>query len=284
MTKKLLALYGLKWNPFSPDLPTEALRSTPKLDTFCWRLEHSHVREGGFALITGDPGTGKSVALRLLAEHLGRLREVTVGALAHPQSSVADFYRELGDLFGVPLKPHNRWGGFKALRERWHAHIDTTLSRPVLLIDEAQEMTPTALSELRLLASTRFDSRLILSVVLAGDGRLAEALRHEELLSLGSRIRTRLVMEYASSEELLACLKHLVSTAGNAKLMTAELMATLCDHALGNYRVLTTMAAELLAAAAQREAPQLDEKLYLEVFATPRPAKAPTPRAAGARR
>ena len=284
MTKKLLALYGLKWNPFSPDLPTEALRSTPKLDTFCWRLEHSHVREGGFALITGDPGTGKSVALRLLAEHLGRLREVTVGALAHPQSSVADFYRELGDLFGVPLKPHNRWGGFKALRERWHAHIDTTLSRPVLLIDEAQEMTPTALSELRLLASTRFDSRLILSVVLAGDGRLAEALRHEELLSLGSRIRTRLVMEYASSEELLACLKHLVSTAGNAKLMTAELMTTLCDHALGNYRVLTTMAAELLAAAAQREAPQLDEKLYLEVFATPRPAKAPTPRAAGARR
>jgi general secretion pathway protein A len=284
MTKKLLALYGLKWNPFSPDLPTEALRSTPKLDTFCWRLEHSHVREGGFALITGDPGTGKSVALRLLAEHLGRLREVTVGALAHPQSSVADFYRELGDLFGVPLKPHNRWGGFKALRERWHAHIDTTLSRPVLLIDEAQEMPPAVLSELRLLASTRFDSRLILSVVLAGDGRLAEALRHEDLLPLGSRIRTRLVMEYASSEELLACLKHLMSTAGNAKLMTAELMATLCDHALGNYRVLTTMAAELLAAAAQREAPQLDEKLYLEVFATPRPAKAPTPRAAGARR
>jgi general secretion pathway protein A len=284
MTKKLLALYGLKWNPFSPDLPTEALRSTPKLDTFCWRLEHSHVREGGFALITGDPGTGKSVALRLLAEHLGRLREVTVGALAHPQSSVADFYRELGDLFGVPLRPHNRWGGFKALRERWHAHIDTTLSRPVLLIDEAQEMTPAVLSELRLLASTRFDSRLILSVVLAGDGRLAEALRHEDLLPLASRIRTRLVMEYASSEELLACLKHLMSTAGNAKLMTAELMATLSDHALGNYRVLTTMAAELLAAAAQREAPQLDEKLYLEVFAAPRSGKPPAPRSAAAAR
>jgi hypothetical protein len=91
-------------------------------------------------------------------------------------------------------------------------------------------------------------------------------------------------MEYASSEELLACLKHLVGTAGNATLMTPELMATLCDHALGNYRVLTTMAAELLAAAAQREAPQLDEKLYLELFAAPRPAKAPAPRPAAARR
>jgi hypothetical protein len=47
---------------------------------------------------------------------------------------------------------------------------------------------------------------------------------------------------------------------------------TLCDHAAGNYRVLTTMAAELLAVAAQRELAQLDEKLYLDVFAPPESA------------
>lgn len=51
--------------------------------------------------------------------------------------------------------------------------------------------------------------------------------------------------------------------------MTPALRHTLCDHAAGNYRILTTMAAELLAAAAQRDLPQLDEKLYLEVFAAP---------------
>jgi len=70
-------------------------------------------------MITGDPGTGKSVALRLLAGRLGQLRDLTVGAITHPSSNLADFYREMGDLFGVELKPHNRWGGFKALRERW---------------------------------------------------------------------------------------------------------------------------------------------------------------------
>ena len=283
MNKTLLALYGLKWNPFSPELPSEALLVTPRIETFGWRIEHTHVREGGFALITGDPGTGKSVALRLLAERLAGLREVTVGALAHPQSHVADFYRELGDLFGVALKPHNRWGGFKALRERWHAHIETTLLRPVLLIDEAQEMSAVVLSELRLLASTHFDSRTILSVVLAGDARLVAQLRREELLALGSRLRTRLALEYATGEELLACLRHLLATAGHPTLMTTALMATLCEHAAGNYRVLTTMAAELLAAAAQREATQLDEKLYLEVFAAPRATAAaaarPGPRA-----
>jgi len=274
MNKKLLSLYGLKWNPFAPELPVEALRVSPQVESFCWRIENAHVREGGFALITGDPGTGKSVALRVLAERLGRLRDVTVGALTHPQSALADFYREMGDIFGVPLKPHNRWVGFKALRERWGAHLESTLLRPVLLIDEAQEMTTAVLSELRLLSSTHFDSRTILSVVLAGDGRLTQMLRHEDLLPLGSRIRMRLVMDYASREELVGTLRHLLDTAGAPKLMTAELINTLCDHAAGNYRILTTMAAELLAAAAQRESDQLDEKLYLEVFASPRPAAA----------
>lgn len=282
MNKKLLALYGLKWNPFSPELPIEALFITPKVNNFLWRLEQNQVREGGFALITGDPGTGKSVVLRLLAERLEPLRDVTVGVLTHPQSNLADFYREMGDVFGVGLKPNNRWGGFKALRERWQAHLENTLLRPVLLIDEAQEMSPVVLCELRLLASTRFDSRPLLSVVLAGDGRLTEKLRRKELLPLGSRIRTRLVMEYATREELLGCLDHLMATAGNSKLMTAELMHTLCDHALGNYRVMSTLAAELLSAAAQREATHLDEKLYLELFtsstATPRKTRVTHPR------
>jgi general secretion pathway protein A len=269
MNKTLLALYGLKWNPFAPELPTEALLSTPRLDSFCWRVEHTLAREGGFALITGDPGTGKSVGLRLLAERLGQLRDLTVGAIAHPSSNLADFYREMGDLFGVDLKPHNRWGGFKALRERWLAHLESTLLRPVLLIDEAQEMHSSVLNELRLLSSMQFDSRLLLSVVLAGDGRLSSKLRGEDLLPLGSRIRVRLQLEYASRDELMACLKHLQNSAGNASLMTPQLCQTLCDHAVGNYRVLINMAAELLATAAQRELTQLDEKLYLELFGTP---------------
>ncbi len=269
MNKKLLALYGLKWNPFSPELPTEALHVVPKVENFCWRVEQGLIREGGFAMITGDPGTGKSVVLRLLAERLGQLRDLSVGVISHPSSNLSDFYREMGDLFGVELRPSNRWGGFKALRERWLAHLDGTLMRPVLLVDEAQEMHPGVLSELRLLSSAQFDSRNLLSVVLAGDGRLNTKLRRDELLPLGSRIRTRLTMEYAGREELATCLNHLLATAGNAGLMTQELKIALCDHAVGNYRVLTGMAGELLATAAQRELTQLDEKLFLEVFGAP---------------
>jgi len=281
MNAKLLALYGLKWHPFSTELPIEAIHVPPAVENFCWRIEHALVREGGFAMIHGDPGSGKSVVMRLLAERLARLPDLTVGAIVHPQCNLADFYREMGDLFGVPLRPHNRWGGFKALREAWFAHLDTTRRRAVLLIDEAQEMSPAVLSELRLMASAKFDSQALLCVVLAGDARLPDKLRREELIPLGSHIHTHLVTEPASREVLAACLQHLMSQAGNASLMSAGLVHTLCDHAVGNYRILTTMAAELLAIAAQRDLPQLDEKLYLEVFAPPETA---TVRRASARR
>jgi len=269
MNQTLTALYGLKWNPFSPDLPVDALYVSPRIEDFCWRIEHALIREGGFALIHGDPGSGKSVILRLLAERLSRLPDITVGALYHPQSNLIDFYRELGDIFTVPLRPNNRWGGFQALRERWLAHLESTRRRPVLLIDEAQEMSAQVLSELRLLASARFDSQTLLCTILAGDGRLIEKLRREELIPLGSRIRTRLATEFASREELKATLDHLLAGAGNASLMTEALRQTLCDHAAGNYRILTQMAADLLVAAGKRDLPQLDEKLYLELYGSP---------------
>ena len=179
-------------------MPSEALYLSPKIIDFFWRIENVHVREGGFALIQGDPGTGKSVVLRALAERLERQPELTVGVLNHPQSNLGDFYRELAEVFGVSLKPSNRWGGFKTLRERWIGHLTATRVRCCLLIDEAQEMSPKTLLELRLLASARFDSQPLLAVVLAGDGRLTEALARDELLPLGTRIRVRLALDYAA--------------------------------------------------------------------------------------
>ncbi len=268
MTKKLLALYGLKWNPFLADVPPEALFVSPGVDSFAFRLENL-VREGGFALITGDPGTGKSVVCRLLAHRLQQLPELEVGVLSRPQSRLADFYREIGDIFSVNLSPHNRWGGFKSLREKWRSHLASTLLRPVLFVDEAQQMIGSVMSELRLLSSVEFDSKNILTVVLSGDARLLELFHQPELLPLASRIRVRLSLDYQSPDELANFLRSLMTHAGNPQLMTDTLIETLAEHAAGNYRVLCSMATELLAAAAQKELPQIDEKLFLETFASP---------------
>jgi len=265
MNKKLRALYSLKYNPFSAEVPTSALLVSPPVESFCWRMEQQ-AGEGGFALLLGEPGTGKSAALRIVAERLEGLRDLNVGVLTRPQASLADFYRELGDLFGVALLAHNRWGGAKALREKWKAHIEASLYRPVLLVDEAQEMKPAVLSELRLLASAELDSRSILTVILAGDHRLAEHLQSPELLPLASRVRSRLRTESATPEQLREALRHLLKEAGNARLLSAGLISAICEHAAGNYRVLMNMANDLLAEALRRELDTLDEKLFFEVF------------------
>jgi len=281
LNKKLLALYGLKFNPFAPDIPVEALQMTARTESFCWRVEQL-VGEGGFAVVTGAPGVGKSVTLRMLAERLSGLRDVQVGVLSRPQAGLADFYREMGELFGVELHPHNRYNGAKLLRTRWQGHIDASLCRPVLIADEGQEMQISLLNELRLLSSARLDSHLLLTVVLAGDQRLIERFRAEDLLPLGSRMRVRLALERSTPEELQECVRHILQKAGAVKLMTPEVIATVCDHAQGNLRALMNMAGELLALAAQREAPQIDEKLFFELFATPSPTQAKV--AAGRRR
>lgn len=273
--RAMIKTFGLKWNPFARDIPDEALVALPHVDHFVRRIEVL-VGEGGFAMITGDPGTGKSSAMRILCHRLRQNRDVTVAHLDRPQSSVADFYRELGDAFSVSVGASNRWGGFKTLRERWRTSLETTLVRPVLLADEAQEIAPRVLSEIRILSSENFDSRSLLTVVFAGDSRFPQQLRTPELAPLESRMRSRLVLQPQSVEVLADALRRLCESAGNGRLLTESLAKVLAEHSHGNFRVLMNLANEVLVEGHEREAEKLDEKIFFDVVqrrtpATPRP-------------
>lgn len=270
-TANLQSVYGLKFNPFLPDLPLEALYVAAPVEAFIRRCE-SHVTEGGFAMLTGLPGLGKSTAMRLLEARLSRSRDVFVRSLTYPQCRIGDFYRELGDAFGVSLSWSNRWGAFKMVREKWQAHLETTRTRPVLFIDEAQLMVPAVLHELRLLTSKDFDSRSLLFVVLAGDLRLQENLRSPDLLPLDSRVRTRMRLEPPTVPDLVEYLRHVLDKAGNARLLTDGAINALAEHAAGSCRSMMGLGNDLLHAAVSQDVRQLDEKLFFSVFAmTPPP-------------
>jgi len=256
----------LKYNPFLPAIPPADIWLPKAADAFFFRVE-TLVLDGGFAALEGEPGLGKSKLLQALANRLALVGDdVVIGVMGRPQSKLGDFYRELGELFGVDLSPANRYGGFKALRARWRDHIRSNLLRPVLLIDEAQEVPTACLNEVRLLSSVHFDSESLLTTVFAADLRLRDRFRRRDLLPLGSRVRTRLLLAPYPPDELRAFLDHLLDRAGGPQLMTDGLKATLSQHSAGNCRILTQTAAELLDVAARRDLAQLDEGLFLDVF------------------
>jgi type II secretory pathway predicted ATPase ExeA len=259
------SLYGLKYNPFLPDLPPEALYSIPGSESFSMRVQ-SMAEHGGFALITGEPGLGKSKTLQKIAHQLEQIPDLTVGVMQRPQSKLGDFYRELGELFNVNMSPSNRYGGFKALRDRWKSHCQSTLLKPVLLIDEAQQVSAECLTELRILQSHKFDSQSLLFTILCGDNRLPDRFRTADLLPLGSRIGPRLLLESLSPEQLQDYLYFALEQAGNSQLMSDELILTLSGHAANNLRVLNQMAAELLTSAADQNLPRIDESLFFQLF------------------
>ena len=240
--KQLLSLYGLKWNPFSPDLPSDGLVASSEIELFAWRIEQL-TPFGGFALVTGDPGTGKSAALRLLHKRLGQMRELTVASLPGHRVGSAIFTASLVASSASTLRPTMPTVAFRPSGKGGVCMPRRRCSDPVFIIDEAQEMPTATLSELRLLSSSEFDSKSLLTVVLGGDRRLGERFRTPELLPVGSRIRARLTLEPMPRDELVRCLSELMTLAGNPALMTKELVGALAEHAAGNYRVATIMAA-----------------------------------------
>jgi len=172
--------------------------------------------------------------LALFRNRLDHFDEVTVGIIERPQSSLSDFYRELGSVFGVQLSIANRYGGFQALRDRWREHINSTLLRPVLPVDEAQQVQTDCLNEIRLLGSDRFDSKCLLTTVLCGDTRLLDRFRSPELLPLGSRIATRFKLTSWNTNDLRDFLDHALDEAGAPHLMCDGLKDALVEHAAGN--------------------------------------------------
>jgi hypothetical protein len=81
-------------------------------------------------------------------------------------------------------------------------------------------------------------------------------------------MRTRVRLEPASVAELTECLRHVLDKAGNAQLLTPGAVAALTEHAAGNARTLMGMGNDLLHAAVARDARQIDEKLFFDVFST----------------
>ena len=85
-------------------------------------------------------------------------------------------------------------------------------------------------------------------------------------MPLGTRIRTRFTTETASRDDLVGHLEERMAKAGNATLMSKDLIRIIADHSVGNLRVMLTTCDELFTKAIEKDLPQMDEGLFLEVY------------------
>lgn len=144
--------------------------------------------------------------------------------------------------------------------------IDKSRIRPVLIIDEAQEMKSSVFAELRLLSSMNLDARALLTVIIAGDERLSARLNTTDMLPIQSRIRTHLQLGHAEPEHLYAVLDKSIEHAGRPDLITDDVKHALSTHAHGNLRAMMTMADHLLSHTIEHELSGIDEQVFFDVF------------------
>lgn len=249
-TSDLRACFGLRAMPFTRELTIDQRWPHPQYDDVV-RALRTVIDNRMSGVLVAPAGTGKTVVLRTLREELPearfRVHYVKVTAL-----SKRDFTRELCRVVGVQPT-----GNYNTLVQRFQDRVTDLLDqdslRPVLFIDEAHDMRPEVLASVRVLTNFAMDSRLVVSLVLAGQGPLRQLLLRHELEAVRRRMAHFATLRLLDRAETADYVAHrLASVGGSATLFAPHALDAVHEIAGGNLRAtdrLTLKALEHAAAA-----------------------------------
>mgnify|MGYP006202767653 FL=1 len=170
---------------------------------------------GGFVLLTGDVGTGKTTVCRCLLEQLPEHAEVAF--ILNPKYSITELLEAICDELKISYQhsAHRIKGYIDAL----NAHLLESHARginTVLIIDEAQNLSFDVLEQIRLLTNLETSSQKLLQIILIGQPELLATLARPELRQLNQRITARYHLKALSREELSAYVGHRLAVGGRA--------------------------------------------------------------------
>ena len=182
--------FGLKEIPFSiaPD-PRYLYMSDGHREALA-HLLYGMNSDGGFVLLTGEVGTGKTTVCRRLLESVPQDAEIAF--ILNPKLTVSELLASVCDEFGVSYPEGN--ASIKVFVDRISAYLLGACEsgkRAVLIIEEAQNLSPEVLEQLRLLTNLETDRRKLLQIILLGQPELREILGRPELRQLSQRITAR---------------------------------------------------------------------------------------------
>ncbi len=183
--------YGLKELPFALTPDPRFIYFTPSHTEVMANLHYGIESGKGLIVVTGEVGTGKTTILRWMMQRLNRT--VLVAYIFNPRLSVTEFYQHVASLLDVQkweTKPELLASLGQALESRHSRGL-----RTVLIIDEAQGLSPSVLEEIRLLSNFESDTAKQLQIVLTGQPELRDVLNNPDLRQLKQRVALRCVIK-----------------------------------------------------------------------------------------
>lgn len=224
--------------------------------------------QGGFVLLTGEVGTGKTTVCRAFLEQLPE--HVDVALILNPALTGPELLQTICEEFRIELPPGTI--SPKVLIDRLNAYLLDAHARgrrPVVLIDEAQNLAPDVLEQVRLLTNLETPKYKLLHIFLVGQPELRELLRRERLRQLDQRITARFHITPLHKGEIADYVRHRLAVAGvERRLFTngalrriyqltggvPRLINTLCDRALlGAYATRRPLVNARIVTQAHRE-------------------------------
>ena len=206
--------FGLNEKPFSITPDPRYLFMSARHGEALAHLVYGVTESGGFMQLTGEVGTGKTTLVRTLL--LNRMpANANVAVVLNPQISALEFLVTICEELHIPV-PDDR-NSIKALIDTLNgylleAHADGR--RTILVVDEAQNLAPDVLEQVRLLTNLETAKQKLLQIVLIGQPELRELLARNDLRQLAQRITGRYHLEPLSREETEQYIEHRLKVAG----------------------------------------------------------------------
>jgi len=209
-----LSFFGLNEKPFAITPDPRYLYLSERHAEALAHLLYGINEAGGFVQLTGEVGTGKTTIVRSLLAQTPKNAEIAL--ILNPKMTAPEFLLTICEELGIGV-PDSALGSLKDLVDILSEYLlraHAAGQRVVLVVDEAQNLSPEVLEQVRLLTNLETNTQKLLQIILIGQPELRELLSRNELRQLAQRITGRYHLNPLSHEETAAYVRHRLRVAG----------------------------------------------------------------------